>query len=138
MQTLLGESEFNLTIPSVELIISKSIVIASAGTLTPYIAGQYVWFLGDSELVDLTPQTDAASAMADTGSPDDYNNNGVFSQVRASRIRGVIGAQGRYGVLTITGAVAFDLNQVDDPTSEEPNKRLPRQWTANFGLGLSF
>lgn len=134
VQTLLGESEFNLTIPSVELIMSKSIVIASAGTLTPYIAGQYVWILADSELVDLTPQQDAAS----TGSPHDYNNNDVFSQVRSSRIRGVIGAQGRYGVLTITGAVVFDLNQVDDPTSDEPNMMLPRQWTANFGLGLSF
>jgi len=138
VQTLLGESEFNLTIPSVELIMSKSIVIASAGTITPYIAGQYVWILADSELVDLTPQTDARSAMVSTSSPDDYNNNDVFSQVRSSRIRGVIGAQGRYGVLTITGAVVFDLNQVDDPTSEEPNRMLPRQWTANFGLGLSF
>jgi len=141
VQTLLGESEFNLTIPSVEVIMSKSIVIASAGTLTPYIAGQYVWILADSELVDLTPQQDAL-----TGGVDDYNNNDVFSQVRSSRIRGVIGAQGRYGVLTITGAVVFDLNQVDDPTlgneasapADEIARKLPRQWTANFGLGLSF
>lgn len=141
VQTLLGESEFNLTIPSVEVILSKTIVIASAGTITPYLAVQNVWVLADSELVDLTPQQDAM-----TGGVDDYNNNYVFEQIRTTRLRGAIGIQGRYGVLTITGAFVFDLNQIDDPvagnevapTPEDAAKMLPRQWTANFGLGASF
>lgn len=142
VQTLLGETEFNLTIPSVELILSKTIVLASAGTITPYLAGQYVWILGDSELVDLTPQQDAR-----TGGAADYNNNAVFAQIRSSRLRGVVGLQGRYGVLTLTGAIVFDLNQVSathgidpafDPTPSVIQPLLPRQWTANFGVGFSF
>lgn len=137
VQTLLGETEFNLTIPTIELILSKTIVLASAGTITPYLAGQFVWVLADSELVDLTPQQDAV-----TGGVDDYNNNDVFAQVRSTRLRGVIGVQGRYGVLTATGAIVFDLNQVDDPMYGTPDgaaaQQLPRQWTANFGVGFSF
>ena len=141
VQTLLGETEFNLTVPSLEVILSKSITIASAGTITPYLAGQYVWILADSELVDLSPGSDAA-----TGGVDAYNDNYVFDQIRSNRFRGVIGLQGRYGVLTLTGAVVFDLTQVDDPTvgnddTSTPDERarlLPRQWTANFGVGFSF
>jgi hypothetical protein len=149
VQTLLGETEFNLTIPSIEVIVSKTIVLASAGTITPYLAGQYVMILGDSELVDLTPQQDAASATNPDGTPnlDDYNNNDVFAQIRDTRLRGVIGLQGRYGVLTLTGAITFDLNQVTqtsgidpdwDPTPGVADPVLPRQWTADFGVGFSF
>ena len=141
VQTLLGESEFNLTIPSLELILSKGFTVAHAGTITPYLAGQYVWVLADSELVDLTPGADAA-----TGGTSAYNDNYVFDQIRSNRLRGVIGLQGRYGVLTLTGAVVFDLDQVDDPTAgngdaptaDELAQKLPRQWSANFGVGFSF
>jgi hypothetical protein len=131
VNTMLGEPEFNLTVPSVEIVLSKPIPIAGVGTLTPFVGGQLAWILGDSELVDLTPDVDALTG-------DDKNNNFVFRQVRSTRTRLHIGFEGHYRAFVISGAVAFDVAPPPAFGPEAARVQLPRQWTAQFSLGAEF
>jgi hypothetical protein len=131
VNTLLGEPEFNLTVPSVEVVLSKRIAIAGVGTLTPFVGGQLAWIFGDSELVDLTPDVDALRG-------DDKNNNYVFRQVRSNRTRLHIGFEGHYRAFVITGAVAFDLSPPPAFGPDAARVQLPRQWTGQFAIGAQF
>ena len=152
--TMTGEWEFNVTVPTLDILVSKPIVLARTGTISPYLGMQIVWILGDSELVDLTPETRAfetcvpapgGAGVECTGGDGgmDYANHAVFRQVRATRYRGVIGFQGRYRAFTLTGAFQFDLVKPGDADSswiegEDAPTDLPRQWTVSTGLGLTF
>lgn len=197
VQTMTGDSEFNLTVPSADLILSKPIVLAKTATLTPYVAGQAMFVLADSEVVDLTPGTNpydvcqpqapfdsqarnqaayddsmdplndpdvrnrstfACSQTPPTGSEQfDFENNHVFSQIRAMRTRLVFGMQYQYMALTLNASFGFDLvkpgqldddvvSYVDDRGTESPDDDvrvtnegfLPRQWTAAFGVGFTY
>lgn len=150
VNTMVGEPEFNLTVPTLDFVISKRITLAGTGTITPIVAYQIAWIFADSELVDLTPDTDAftecrpatdvSSTSCTSGLPDagaDYNNNTTFDALRAPRQRLVVGVEGRYQALTLTGSFTFDLMKPGDQDDEVPDD-LPRQWTASAGVGLSF
>jgi len=56
VHTMTGDGQYNLTVPSLDLIVSKGIVIASQATFTPIIGAQLMWVVADSELVDLNPE----------------------------------------------------------------------------------
>ena len=163
VNTMTGDSEFNLTVPTFDIIASKPIPISGVGTLTPFVSWQMAWILADSELVDLTPGIDSfdecrpdpvapSGVMGDTSSVDcmrteplpsgrvvgeDYNNNGVFEQIRAARMRLALGVQGRYQAITLSGSFMFDLSKPGEMDAEMPAD-LPRQWTAAAGVGVSF
>jgi len=133
VHTMTGDAEFNLTVPSVDVVISKPITIAGTGTITPFVSGLISWIFADSELVDLTPDIDAFAEcqpsptstmtsctrdatrdppIADGRMPgEDYNNNATFPQLRATRMRLALGVQGRYEALTLTGSFQFDLSK---------------------------
>lgn len=59
VNTMVGEPEFNVTVPSFDVVVSKRITVAGTGTITPMISYQLAWIFADSELVDLTPDIDA-------------------------------------------------------------------------------
>lgn len=148
VNTMVGESEFNLTVPTFDVILSKRITIAGTGTITPMIAWQIGWIFADSELVDLTPGMDAfADCRPDPANPTtactgpaggaDYNNNTTFDELRAPRQRLAIGVRGQYQALEITASFTFDLVKPGDQGDETPD-HLPRQWSAAAGIGLAF
>lgn len=60
VQTLTGDDEYNLTVPSAELLLSKPLV-AGAMIFTPFVSAQWGYILADSELVDLSPERDAVA-----------------------------------------------------------------------------
>jgi len=158
VNTVVGDPEFNMTIPAIEVIISKPIVMGSTARLTPFAAWQIAFIFADSELVDLTPGIDAFSeCMPDpnspgtvcTGSGFDYENNETFDKLRMTRQRLHLGLQLHYQVIMLTGAFAFDLIEPGDLSDDAPadvvgadgnvvSKGVGRQWTVAFNAGLHF
>jgi hypothetical protein len=163
VQTLTGDGEFNLTVPSADLIFSKPLVAGDTAVFTPYFSTQALWIMADSELVDLTPGTNAVSecrprtpsdaqrvnrmssdpnqsTVVCRGDPTDFNNNAVFEDVRAMRWRLAFGLKFRYEILTLTGAFHFDVKDPadadDEVAFEDGGPGLPKQWTVSFGAGL--
>ncbi len=164
VNTVTGDSEFNLTVPSFDVTVSKPIVIAGSGVLTPFIAGQVYWVFADSELVDLTPTVNAfeecrpdpsatvvgenttvrctrnvaTDPLPDGRSPgQDYNNNDIFAQIRAPRARAVIGFHARYEFFALAASFQFDFAKPGDMDDDIPSY-IPRQWTLATSLGAQF
>lgn len=133
VETITGNPQFNLTIPTVDVVLSKPLVIARAATITPYLGAQIAWIFADSELIDLTPTIDAGDPMH----IEDLNNDVVFPQRRMARYRGVAGVQARYQTFTLIGSFVFDLVKPSDADPDAPAD-LPRQWQVDASLGFQF
>ena len=132
VQTLMGDGELNVTVPSVELILSEPFVIANTVELTPWVVGQVAFPIVDSELVDLTPETSAF------GDNDDLNNNVVFPSLRSTRWRLGAGLQIRYEWFTLLGNFMFDIVKPGDAYADPSlPARINRQWQADVGVGLT-
>lgn len=139
VRTVTGTPEFQLTVGSLDLQISKPFALASSSQLTPWIGYQYLWTFADSGSVDLTPGTNATNecGYAGTnvpGNPDpqkpgiydgqaicgsqgnraDLNNNTVFRRARLERQRLLLGATYRYEVLMVGAQVITDLLSPSD------------------------
>jgi hypothetical protein len=162
VQTFTGSSEFNLTVPSVDLIISKPFVVGKTLEVTPIIAGQLAWIVADSEVVDLDPGTNPFDECLPhppdisrvpntcTGSGTGFESLHVFDQLRSMRARLVLGLQVRYMALVLTGSFTMDLIQPGDLDDElvtytdaggnevTDASLLPRQWTMAVGVGFVF
>ncbi|MBW2463984.1 MAG: hypothetical protein JRH11_20210, partial [Deltaproteobacteria bacterium] len=152
VNTLVGDSEFNMTVPSIDVIISKPIVLGSTARLTPFAAWQMAFIFADSELVDLTPGTDAFGECAPdpsqpgtvcTGSGFDYENNETYDSLRMNRQRLNFGLQFHYQLIQLTGSFAFDLIDPADMSDDAPSdivdtsgnvisEGVGRQWTVAF------
>ncbi len=152
VQTLMGDAEFNITVPSVDLVLSEPIVIANTVEVTPSIYGQVAWVFADSELVDLTPGTpvfDACSpdpntptAMTPTQPPycrtsgRELNHNVVFPRLRSTRFRLGGGLQIRYEWFQLSGSFLMDVLTPGEMDGELPGD-IPRQMQINIGAGLT-
>lgn len=153
VHTMIGDSEFSLTVPSLDIILSKPIVVASAARITPIVGAQIMWIIADSELVDLSPGTNAfGQCLPETGPPSvgdsgtirctsgtssDFENHHVFPEVRSVRVRIALGAELTYQRLTLSGTFHFDVappNDYDEDISED----VPRQWSLALGSGVNF
>ena len=128
VQTLTGDGEYNLTVPSLDIIISKPIVLGRTMVLTPIVGIQFFWTAADSESVDLTPEVDEWAACnanpnlspstddmwalptpACRGDGSDFANETEFAQFRAFRSRMVLGFNLRYQIFQIGAAIHWDL-----------------------------
>ena len=146
VNTMTGDSEFNLTVPAVEVVISKPLVIGGTGVITPFISGGVAWVLADSELVDLTPNVNGfsnclpdvggGSICRGTGGEADYLNHAVFNQIRALRYRLAFGFQGRYDALTFTGSFGFDVKKPGE--ADDIPDDMVRQFQVAAGVGVTF
>lgn len=58
VRTISGTPQFNLTVASFDLQISKNLPVGASSILIPYVGFQQLWIFGDSGLVDTTPKTD--------------------------------------------------------------------------------
>jgi len=152
VNTMTGDGQYNLTVPSIDLIVSKGIVLASQAVLTPMIGAQLMWLVADSELVDLNPEGSSAfdTCLPETGPPgvgqntirctgpsSHFNNTAVFEQIRSRRTRISLGFQFRFRTLTIASTFAFDLKKPNQMDSSMPAD-LPRQWNVSSAIGLTY
>ncbi|MBX3271917.1 MAG: hypothetical protein KF729_16735 [Sandaracinaceae bacterium] len=150
VQTLLGDGEFNVTVPSVDLILSQPIVVGNSVEITPSVFAQIAWLFADSELVDLDPDTsafDTCMPEAETpaaGSPPycrgegmQLNHNVVMPSIRSTRVRVGGGLQLRYEWFTLMGSFLADVARPADLDGNLPGD-LPAQWQVNIGTGLTF
>jgi len=149
VQTLVGDGEFNVTVPSVELIVSQPFVIANTVEVVPWVVGQAAFPFVDSELVDLTPQTssfagcDPDPLTPETGPPPicrgmggALNDNVVFPSLRSTRWRLGAGVQVRYEWFTLLGNFMMDLVRPGDGDGSLPD-HLDRQWQVDVAAGLT-
>jgi hypothetical protein len=58
VRTISGTPQFNLTVASFDVQISKNLPVGDSNILIPYVGFQQLWIFGDSGLVDTTPKTD--------------------------------------------------------------------------------
>lgn len=150
VQTLIGDSELNITVPAVDVTLGERFVVADTVEISPYLGAQLAWIFADTELVDLTPERDAfADCRPDpalpttgtppycTGEPDDINNNAVFDSLRSMRARLFVGTQVRYEWFALTAAFAFDVVTPGELDGEVPAD-VPRQWQVDVGAGVSY
>jgi hypothetical protein len=155
VRTLTGTSKFSLTTVGIDAQISKPITLGDTSVITPFVGYQRLYIFGDSNTVDLTPNTDALKACGYTGNDPhtgepvcvhnvpgttssnnlDFNNNATFSSVRTDRHRGMFGLNYRYEVLYLAGQFLIDLTS---PDAENPGLTPTRQWTLSFEAGVYF
>ncbi|MEQ8458243.1 MAG: hypothetical protein RLO52_25765 [Sandaracinaceae bacterium] len=154
VQTLMGDGEFNVTVPSIDLVLSEPFVVGNSVEITPSLYGQVAFVFVDSELVDITPETDTfTDCMPNPATPprDDpsfgvppyctaggaqLNDNVVFPSLRSTRVRVGGGLQIRYEWFTLLGSFMFDAAKPGDLDGDLPSD-LPRQWSVAFGAGLT-
>ena len=154
VRTVTGTSKFYLTTVGIDVKMSKPITLADSAQLIPTFGYQRLFIFGDSNVVDSTPNVDAAQACgydgADpvTGAPrcrnklpngvdnnGDFSNNFTFQKVRVHRHRGIVGLNYRYELIWLGSQFAFDITE---PKDENPFLVGSRQWTLSFEAGVFF
>ncbi len=150
VQTLIGDGELNVTVPSVDLIVSEPFVIANTVEVAPWVSAQVAFPFVDSELVDLSPETGAFMGCSpDPRTPDgslgspycrgagaELNQNVVFPSMRSTRVRVGGGLQIRYEWFTFLGSFTFDAMRPHEGDNSISNE-VDRQWTVSIGGGLT-
>jgi hypothetical protein len=148
-----GTSRFYLTTVGIDGRISKPITLQDSSVIIPSIGYQRLIILGDSNVLDATPNVDAVSqcgfgGLDAQGAPTcknklangqdnngDFANNFTFNKVRIHRNRGMVALNYRYEIVWLGSQVAFDIT---DPKDENPGIVGKRQWTLSFEGGVHF
>ena len=166
VRTVTGTPQFQLTVASFDVQISKPFPVADSSIISPYVGFQHLWIFGDSGLIDGTPNTDPLGycgysgpnvpGNADpkktsgggfdgqpvcSGSPLDFNNTFVFEKVRIQRERLIIGVSYRYEVVFFGAQFMSDIKAPEDTGGKENKEKLagvPKQSTLAFELGAFF
>jgi hypothetical protein len=146
---MLGQSELNLTVASVDLVASKDFGVGGTFRLSPYLGANLLVAFARSEVIDATPDVDALEM------PVDRNADFAFvDQEAITRQRGFLGAKLTYAVLTagLEIALARRGRSTDDragtstdcadaaaPTTAcDARDRAGRQVTVTATLGAEF
>lgn len=150
VQTLVGDGEFNVTVPSIDVILSEPFVLANSVEIVPWVVGQVAFPFVDSELVDFTPETSGFTAcnpdpltensggLVCRGDGSELDENVVFPSLRSTRWRLGAGLQIRYEWFTILGAFMFDLVKPGDSYADPSvPARVDRQWQVDLAAGLT-
>jgi hypothetical protein len=164
VRTISGTPQFQITIASLDALVSKPLPIQDSMVLTPYVGYQYLWIFGDSGLIDLTPGTDAlrycnyagqnvpgtstsdgphnGQPICNGGSPLDFNNNVVFKPARLERHRLLFGANYRYEMVMLGGQFLVDAVPPASAQNDDADAKIlegeSRQYTLSFQLGAMF
>ncbi len=165
VRTITGEQEFQMTVASLDVQISKPLPIADSSVITPWVGYQYVWIFGDSGLIDLTPATDAVQycnysgqntpgnpdpaktnpaganvydgqPVCPGGSPLDFNNNAVFNKARIHRQRLIFGANYRYEMVMFGGEFITDIVNPGDTQSDANMKKYLKNEKRQWTIAL--
>ncbi len=144
VRTLVGAEDVQMTIPAVEVVLSKPLVIAGAFRLTPMVAGQVAFVFADTESIDLTPDINAYDdclpragtvSGCSLGDGSDFNNNATFPDLRSTRYRVSAGLRGQYEMVWVAATFSIDVVPPGEVVDDLPDD-IDRQWTTTFGVGL--
>ncbi|HSC90000.1 MAG TPA: hypothetical protein VLC09_22165 [Polyangiaceae bacterium] len=167
VRTLTGTPQIQLTVPTVEAVLSKRFTLFGSGRLTPWVGFQYLFLIGNSGAIDFTPATDAQQycnyignnqaggpaqppgtagrdgmPVCQGGVPTDFANTHVFTPVRLERRRLFAGANYQYEILQVGAQVSFDLGSPADAQNDEADRRdlanQPSQLVFALQLGAVF
>ncbi len=105
VRTITGTDQFQLTVASADGEISKPIPIAGTVILTPWLGYQYLRIFGDSNLIDLTPNTDATNYCGFQGTRTPYNTTS-----KANGGTGFATGQANDGQPICAGGTSADFN----------------------------
>ena len=105
VRTITGTDQFQLTVVGADGVISKPFAIAGSVVLTPWVGYQFLRIFGDSNLVDLTPNTDASNYCGLQGSKTPYN-----TQPKSAGGTGVATGQLNDGQPICKGGTSADYN----------------------------
>jgi hypothetical protein len=154
VRTVTGTSKFYLTTVGLDVRLSKPVNMFDTAQLTPSVGFQRLIILGDSNLLDATPNVDALQQCGydgpnpTNGTPmcrnklpngsdanTDFGNTFTFEKVRVHRSRAMVALNYRYEILWLGSQFAFEI---PDPKEENPQLVGSRQWTLSFEGGLFF
>jgi hypothetical protein len=167
VNTMTGSPKVRITVPSLDVQVSKPFTFANQVVFQPYIGWQLLWILADSAVVDGTPGFDAyakckgrPASQAEmngtnpgntTGGYDgggnctatttaeqlDVNNNMVFRNIRYRRQRLMLGTAWRYEYVHFVLHGAFDLVSPESG-GDDRIKGLASQFTFGAMVGASW
>tara|TARA_B100001750_G_scaffold219681_1_gene206747 strand:- start:5789 stop:6760 length:972 start_codon:yes stop_codon:yes gene_type:complete len=150
VRSLAGARDLQLTVPSFDVIVSKRLVLGKVLELTPMVAAQFFWIAADSEVVDLTPGTDAYAACDPVATPDpespplacqgdtsDLANNRSFDELRAFRSRLALGLSGRYRYLSLGVTFHIDLLDPSNADDDVPDD-VRNQWDLTVSVAARY
>lgn len=161
VRTVTGTSQLKLTVASVDAQLSKPIPIAGTVIIQPHIGYQWYHVWGDSEHVDLTPNTDALEQCGYVGpnspaTPDpskdgwdgspyctdgqssaDFNNLVVFDPVRLQRHRIHFGTQVRFQMVYFGLHFLTDLVSVAEANTDTIEAYDPSDPTGNGRMNIN-
>jgi hypothetical protein len=148
VQTIVGSNQVNVTVPSLDFVVSKPIRLGQGWTISPYMGVQTVWIFASSEMIDLcswdsgdgttTPGRLDCLRSQETAAGSSSGMNRRFDDIEQTRWRMAFGLQGRYHIVTATVSFLFDLLEPDVEIDEEREDSLSRQFGLNFGLGMTY
>lgn len=118
-----GTRGYTMTVPTFDVILSKPIAIGRTIRVSPYVAGQLIWTIADSEIIDFTP-----------GNVDD-DQFGVFQPIRAFHPRIAAGLELRASYFVASGTFHYDIT---DPGGGDVASGQPAQWSAAFSAGIVY
>jgi hypothetical protein len=122
--TVTGNSQFNLTVPLAEVIVSKGIRVGADALLTPMVTAQMMWTVVRTGVVHVV-------STGNTGA------DVVFADMNGRRMRMSAGAQLRFRMFTFAASARFD---VADPSAHDPivPDGVARQWNLDLGVGVTY
>jgi len=148
---IMGSEQIDLTVASLDVVVSKDFGIAGMFRASPYVAWNWLFIVPRSEVIDKTPNIDSRA------DPADANMNFAFSdQDDIIRQRILFGSKFKYYIFTLTLEASFALKgtSVDDkagtsmrcrdvdpsaPTSDcDATDIAGAQTTFTTSLGLDF
>lgn len=144
VQTIVGSNQVNVTVPSLDFVISKPIRLGQGWIISPYMGIQTVWIFATSKMVDLcswdstSPRPLDCSSSQEIAAEISSRTNRRFDDTEQTRWRMALGLQGRYYIVTATFSFLFDLTEPSVEVEEEQEDPLSRQVGLNFGLGMTY
>lgn len=149
MNRLIGDDEVSLTTGTADLTISYAFAPGGVIVLTPFVSLAFVGVVGESELVDATPEVNAFddvdhscpikygtqdhSISCTGGLPPDYNNSLKFTREWLYFARVTYGVRLIYELLSVS--VAGSHGHQFERQNGDPSNTLGQ---LSFSLGLDF
>jgi hypothetical protein len=155
-QVMFGSSELSVYTQVLDVTFSKPFVIATRHRLTPLLALQGLFMSAHSGRLDLTPGSNAWNACAPdaasqpngaqlscskTAGAEELASATTFKNVSHARMRLFVGAEERYGWLSVALTLGFDLT-VPSLQTEVAGEDLPshvmRQISFHLACGVRY
>lgn len=154
IHTITGDPDFILTVPTVDLVISKDIRLARGFRLTPMVASQVAFIIATTEAIDVTPNAPGVGMGPDGAGCDPVppspthpfggclgaganTDNIRFPRVQSARWRMALALAASYQTVTVRVGAHFDLLPAHRLDANVPAD-VPRTWSVQTGVGFTY